>query len=101
MANDLTLIRALAGSARRLAETAGMTPVEFCEAVIDKLNQNEVANGKVVIATSEAGGSVSFSLPPGMDALSTISLYQRVIDYLANPQRFVRRLRVSFRKAEL
>jgi hypothetical protein len=98
MANNRTVIRALAGSAARIAERTGKTAQQVLQAAIDDVFENGVAGGKVVISTSEAGGSVNFALPQGRTQEDTIELLQRTLDFLAG-KREIRRLRASFRQA--
>lgn len=68
-----------------------------------------ISDGKVVTQTGEAGGSVEFSFPPGLDAATIAILASRALEWIDsqpdpdNPRgpRRISRLRVCFNRARL
>jgi hypothetical protein len=97
-ANSQTLIRAIIGIAKRIGDRCGKTPQQVLEAVQDAVFSNDIANGKVLISTNEAGGTSTFALPQDRSQDELLVLLQRAVDSL-NGVREVRRLRASFRRA--
>ncbi len=98
MAYDSSIrVRWLAGVAGRLGEQSGKEPVAVLQAIQDAIFQNDIQNGKILISTTEAGGTVSFTVPQGHTPLEIGDLVQRAIDLLQG-RREIKRLRGSFRK---
>jgi hypothetical protein len=106
--NRSTLIRAIISSARTQAAAQGKTLTQVLRAVRDGRFSSDLINGRTVISTSEAGGSVTFNIPTGMQPLEVMTLFQEALDYCAsfpdpdNPKlcsNRIMRLRVSFAKA--
>jgi hypothetical protein len=104
------LISACAGSAQRQGAQSGKTAVQVLEAVIDNQFTSVAKNGRTVVTTSEAGGSVTFHIDAGLNPTSVIQIAQRALNFIksqadpANPvthNRDIQRLRVSFAKANL
>lgn len=104
------LLRALALAALRGAEKAkDKTPVQILEEIVLGRFTSDFTDGKTVISTSEAGGSVSFQLPDSFTPAEVMALAMECIarinsgeygaaDTLPNviPQRVIKRLRGSF-----
>ncbi|MGN6556216.1 MAG: hypothetical protein ACTHLW_21100 [Verrucomicrobiota bacterium] len=74
----------------------------------DALIGDGVQNGQILVSTSEAGGSVSFALPPGHTPLELAILNEEAIKFCnhfndpENPPltgRRIQRLRASFWRA--
>lgn len=109
MGNDITVIRAWVRSAKR---TSTLTAKKLT-VVLDEINagilSGGVQSGQIVIATSEGGGSVSFTLPPGHTPLELAALNEEAIGFCnqfsdpnnpnLNPRR-ITRLRASFWRAK-
>ncbi len=108
MANRYLLIRALALSALR-QKTEENTPIDILEEIIIGKFTTEVANGKTLISTTEAGGSATFALMGSFGPDEIMSLVMETIvwinsqpdpeDYEPYPTRRIKRLRASFAKA--
>jgi hypothetical protein len=118
-ANRNLLIRAVVLAAVRASGgDAGQTtlkPVAILEGIVTGKFTAEFSNGKTLISTSEAGGSVSFMLPSDFGPADVMTLameaIQRIkagdfgpsednLDPYANWPR-IKRLRVSFAKATI
>lgn len=104
---DARKINALIRHAKR--ENAA-NPKAVLDALHSALMKDEVVNGKVLISASEAGGSATFALFPGYSPLDFLALVEEAIQELdampdpMNPtltKRNIRRLRVSFAKAQV
>jgi len=80
-----------------------MTIAKFLGQIRNAIIAGELVNGKVLIATAEAGGSTTFAVPPGFTPADLVALFQEAIDYANqwnnNPPKTARRitrLRASF-----
>ncbi len=98
MAYDKILrVQWLASWAQRQGEATGKTPVQVLQAIQDAIAANDIANGKILISTTEGGGTVQFQIPRDHSPLEIGDLAQREINYLSG-KREIKRLRVSFRR---
>jgi hypothetical protein len=73
-------------------------PKGFLEDLQVALFDGSVAEGKVLISTSEAGGEVTFAIPDGFTPITLLRLVESAIKELEGKPK-IRRLRVSFAKA--
>lgn len=102
------VIRAWVRAASRAAKAAGKP----LSTVLDEINDGILASGPqsggIVISSSEAGGSVTFALPPGHTPLELAALNEESIAWCnqwpdpENPPmvcRRIKRMRASFAKA--
>ena len=99
------------GQIKALARVAKLKnsadPVGFLETLLQSLYDDNIADGKVLISTTENGGNATFTIPPGETPMSLAELVSETITWLesqadpANPDfgRRIKRLRVSFNKA--
>lgn len=96
--------------AAQLKATQGDTPLRaVLEGILIGHFKSTVANGRTVIATTEAGGSTQFTLPAGLTPPEVMEMAGRALRWIdsrpdpANPglPNTVKRLRVSFRKARI
>lgn len=104
MADRILLIRALVESARDMVtETTPLTKV--LSAIRTAIFNGDIANGKVLLTSIEAGGTTTFALPAGHTPLEVMALTQEALDWcnqFADPDnppktaRRIRRLRGSF-----
>lgn len=110
MGTNFVQVRACVESARDLAAKSGLKLVEVLSTARNEIFAENVRDGKVMIGSNEAGGSVTFALPAGHAPLELLALLQEALDYCAgfpdpnNPPKTVRRikrLRVSFLKARV
>ena len=108
MANRFTRIQAFVESARAAAQSGGMPITQVLADVRNAIFNGELRDGKVLIGSAEAGGSITFTVPPGHSPLEIMELLQEAINWchqFPNPEnptqhsRRIRRLRVSFAKA--
>jgi len=104
--NRQLLVRAFVRAAMLQANGGAIKPV--LEQIILGKFQSEVTDGKTLVSTSEAGGTVTFALPNNLGPAEIMALAEEAIEWLdnqpdpANPNlspRRIRRLRVSFDKA--
>jgi hypothetical protein len=104
------LIRSFVESARALGVQASKPLTLVLSEVRNAIFSDNIQNGKVLISSGEAGGTVTFALPPGHTPLEIMALAQEAIDWCNqfpdpnNPPpslRRIRRLRVSFDKAAI
>jgi len=58
-------------------------------------------NGRMVISTSEANGSVTFAVPDGMGVSSLIALLEAILEELEGTHRRIKRLRFTYNIASL
>ena len=87
----------------------GVTVKAVVEAIVLGQFESSVVNGRTIVSTSEAGGSVEFSLPEGLtpgELLELASAALRWIEAQADPDnpgvpRQVKRLRACFDRATL
>lgn len=105
-ADRLLLLRALVRAAKLQYGSGSPKPV--LEQIILGKFESEVTNGKTVISTTEAGGTVTFVVADSLGPAEVLTLAEEAIEWLdqqpdpANPNlspRRIRRLRVSFDKA--
>ncbi len=100
-----TFIQAAQLQATRSATTAKAV----IEAILVGQFQSSVSNGRTIIQTAEAGGSVQFAIPDGLSPAEVTELAGRAlrwIDARPNPNspglpREIRRLRVTFNRAQI
>src|SRR5262245_38376136 len=108
MGSDILIIRAWVRAAASTAKSTG----KKLTAVLDEINAailgGGVQDGQVLVSTSEPGGSVSFTLPPGHTPLELAALNEEAIAFCAQfpdpdspdlTARRIKRLRASFAKA--
>ena len=110
MGYDIRMIRAWVRRARTTAKATGKT----LTAVLDEINNAVLGSGAqdggVVISTSEGGGTVSLSFPPGMRPLELAALNEEAIAWchqfsdpntppIDSPRRIMR-LRATFFKSK-
>lgn len=104
MADRILLIRALVESARDLA-TQDTPLTKVLAAIRTAIFNGDIANGKVLLTTIEAGGTTTFALPAGHTPLEVMALVQEALDWcnqFPDPDdppataRRIRRLRASF-----
>lgn len=81
MGNESATWQAVVIWAVHKAEGAAQTPLQLINAVIDSIVESDVTNGKVLISSSEAGGSTSFSVPEGMSTHDLLRMLMRARDY--------------------
>lgn len=107
MASRYILMRAMVLGAVRTA-VAPKTPIQVLEDIVIGRFRTEISDGKTVIAATEGGGSVTFSLPAELGPGDVTELAMRAIAFIRscpdpnNPPlypRIIRRLRASFAKA--
>jgi hypothetical protein len=114
MADRITLITALVASAKRRAPD-GRALVDFIGDIQDAIFSDNIQDGKVLVSSAEAGGTVTFAMPPGHSPLELMALCQEAIAWcyqFPNPNdpkrpdgtsalipRRIKRFKVSFRKA--
>ena len=108
MANRILLIRAFVESARASAQASGKSLAQILADIRNAIFNGELRDGKILISSAEAGGTVTFSVPAGHAPLEIMELAQESIDWCNqfpdpnNPPataRRIRRLRASFAKA--
>jgi hypothetical protein len=92
---DVNLLRAIVASAESIGAQTSKTSGEVLAAIRDAIFRNDIAGGKVLLSTTEGGGTVTFSLPQDQTPQQLMVLIQLAIDRI-NGARRVRRLRVSF-----
>lgn len=73
--------------------------VGFLQSLLTGLYDNNIADGKVLVSTSENGGSVSFSIPEGETPSTLANTTAAAIKKLTG--RSIQRLRISFNRAQL
>lgn len=105
------LMRALIRAAIKKAESGGQTkPIDILTSIITGRFEMEFTDGKTVISTAEAGGSVSFATMPGLMPDDVLALAEEAIERLEAgdfgdkdaptlTSRRIKRLRASFAKA--
>lgn len=84
-------------------------PLAFLKLLLVAIYEQDISTGKVLISSTEVGGSVTFALPPGMTPDSLFSLVNEAIQWLesqddpTDPQfsRRIKRGRFSFSKASI
>jgi hypothetical protein len=79
MANHENVIRALVRAA--LAANPANPKAELLTIITGKYTQ-EVTSGGILISTSEAGGSVSFSVPSNFGPFEIMSLAEEAIQFI-------------------
>jgi hypothetical protein len=108
MADRILFIRSFVESARNTGQQANKPLTQVLADIRNAIFSDELQNGKILISTGEAGGTVTFAVPAGHTPLEIMALAQEAIDYCNqfpdpnNPPataRRIRRLRVSFAKA--
>ena len=102
------LLRALVLAAKKNSKEGETTPIDVLETIVVGRFDSDFSNGKTVISTQEADGSVSFSIPDQLSPAEVVALAMEAIAWLKaqpdpnNPNvypRRIKRLRVSFAKA--
>ena len=111
MGQDRTLlIRGFVESARAIGIQTNKALTQVLSEVRNAIFSDELQNGKILISSTEAGGTVTFALPPGHTPLEIMALAQEALDWCSqfpdpnNPpasSRRIRRLRASFDKAAI
>lgn len=111
MAQDrIVLVRSFVESARAIGAEAGKPLTLVLAEIRNAIFRDELQNGKILISSSEAGGTVTFVVPPGHSPLEIMALAQEAIDWCSgfpdpnNPSastRRIRRLRASFDQATI
>ncbi|MEY2466758.1 MAG: hypothetical protein QOD03_1279 [Verrucomicrobiota bacterium] len=109
MAPDRILfIRSFVESARAVGTQTSKSLTQVLAEIRNAIFSDELQNGKILISTAEAGGTITFAIPAGHSPLEIMALAQEAIDWCNqfpdpnNPPataRRIRRLRVSFAKA--
>ena len=108
MGNDVLVIRAWLRSAIRASKASGKPLSQVLDDINAAIMGNGIQNGQVVIATSEAGGTISMALPTGHTPLELAALNEEAIAYCAqcpDPEvpnittRRIKRLRFGFANA--
>jgi hypothetical protein len=108
MAERILLIRAFIESARSSAATSGKSLTQVLADIRNAIFNGGLRDGKILISSAEAGGTVTFIVPAGHSPLEILALAQESIDWcnqFPNPDnppataRRIRRLRASFAKA--
>lgn len=97
MTTSNLIVRAVAGSVKRRADAEGKNALTLLGDTIDLLVA-EVAAGKTLTSTSEAGGGVTFGLDAKTSAQDRLKIFQEVLEYLQGSRR-ISRLRASFHRA--
>jgi hypothetical protein len=105
------LLWAMRLAAVKQAKTSDRTPIAVLEDIVLGRFSSEFQDGKTVIASSEAGGSVSFAMAGDLNPAEIMSLAMEEITRIsqepdpsnppAYPPRRIMRLRVSFAKATI
>lgn len=104
----ITLIRSFVESARSIGAETNKPLTQVLSEIRNAIFRDELQNGKILISSAEAGGTVSFAIPAGHSPLEIMALAQEAIDWchqFSDPDhppktaRRIRRLRVSFAKA--
>jgi len=110
---DLYLIRAFIRGARLAGESSlpPKTIVQVLESLILQNFQTTISNGRVLIETQEAGGSVRFEVPANLSSSQIITIAEKALEWLLaqpdpnNPDLSlltpVKRLSVSFKGVSL
>src|SRR5574340_759849 len=107
MVQDISHIRAWVRQAKRVAGQTGKPLSQVLEEIGEAVLSG-AQSCQIVSSTSEAGGSVSLTFPPGQSPLELASLNESAIAWcnsFPNPEnpplngRRIQRLRVSFWKA--
>jgi hypothetical protein len=102
MANYLRLKRMVIEEATLIAKAKGVHPIEVLEAMRTKLFSSGIINGKVVISTTEAGGTTTFAFLEGFPYAEVADLIQAAIEDLrGGTPREVRRLRACYNLTSL
>jgi hypothetical protein len=111
MAKDRVLfIRSFVESARTIGTQTGKPLTQVLVEIRNAIFSDELQNGKILISSAEAGGTVTFTVPAGHSPLEIMALAQEAIDWCSqfpdpnNPPtsaRRIRRLRASFDKATI
>lgn len=94
-------------AAQLRATQANTTAKAVIEAILLGQFTSSVANGRTIIQTAEAGGSVQFAIPDGLSPAEVMEMAGRALRWIEsqpdpdNPgrPREIRRLRVSFDRA--
>lgn len=79
-----------------------MTPPKTAKEVIEQWMFTEgswkqtMLNGRVVISTSEANGSVSFAVPEGWGKGQVFAMLEAILEELENSHRPIKRLRFTY-----
>jgi len=109
MGNDITVIRAWVRSANETAKQTQKKLTTVLTEIGSGILSSGVQSGQIVISTSEGGGSVSFSLPPGHTPLELAALNEEAIQFcnqFPDPDkpnlnaRRITRMRASFWRAK-
>jgi hypothetical protein len=92
-------------AAKLSAAKKGTTVKSVLESILVGQFETSVSNGKTLVRTSEAGGSVEFAIAEGLDAGEVAELAREALDWHSvnpdsNPRR-IRRLRATFNRASL
>ena len=106
----ILFIRSFVESARTIGTQTSKPLTQVLSDIRNSIFSDNLQNGKILISSAEAGGTVTFALPPGHTPLEIMALAQEAIDWCNqfpdpnNPPpslRRIRRLRVSFEKAAI
>lgn len=90
------------------AAAKGLTVKAVCQS-LHQQHFTMISDGKVVTQTGEAGGTVEFSFPTGLDSASIAILASRVLEWIetqadqvnSRGPRRITRLRSTFNRARL
>ena len=110
MADNSTLARAFVRAAKiRATELGGAnTPKKILEAILLGQFTSTATNGRTLIRTTEAGGSIEFSIPADLSPAGVMALCEealRIVENSPDPNnptvqtRRIMRLKASFRQA--
>jgi hypothetical protein len=86
-----------------VAKAQGVTPIEVLEGMRSKLFSSGILNGKAVISTTEAGGTVTFAFLENLPYTEVMDLIQAAIEDLRGDSstREIKRLRACYNLTSL
>ncbi len=95
--------------AKLTAERSGVSLRALLEDLAVKHFKTTVSDGRVLLSTAEAGGSVEFEVPSGMGPNEIARLADKALRHLEtqtdqtnpNPPREITRLRATFNRASI
>lgn len=84
-------------------------PMDFLKALLVAIYEQDISTGKVLISSTEVGGTVTFAVPPGMNPEALFALVNEAIQWLESQDdptdpvfpRRIKRGRFSFSKASI
>src|SRR6185503_11964032 len=82
MADRNMLVRALIRAAKVQGEASGKKPVEVLTDIITGKFSLDFSDGRTVISTSEAGGSVTFATMPNLGPDDVLAMAEEAIERL-------------------